>query len=166
MKIEQILIQPIGQRFNAGTLTIKTCKKKWQTKGHNLASADIWWQQVIFMDETGEMPADIKLGRYLPLNGKTEVNIIVAEVQNAEYLGKDRKKLVVDQHSLPTMTIDDYNSQEDEWFTAQQDQIKGKIRHGITCSYIKAGAIRPQEKLCKIWKERINDLVDFIMTGE
>jgi len=78
MKIEQVLIQPIGQRFKAGTLTIKTCKKTWQV-------GDVWWSQVICMDETGEMPVDVNVGKtYNPIRGRgTTIVTIIAEIQNA-----------------------------------------------------------------------------------
>lgn len=162
MKIEQILIQPIGQRFNAGTLSIKTFKKTWQVD-------EVWWSQVICMDETGEMPVDVNVGKtYNPIRGRgTRIVTIIAEVQNAEYLGKDRKKLVVHQYSMPTITMDEYNTQEDEWFTAQQDQIKGKIRHGIVCSMIKRSHSGPITlKFTDEQKQEINELVNFVMTGE
>jgi hypothetical protein len=159
MKISQILIQPIGQRFNAGTLTIKTCKKTWQVK-------EVFYHQVIFMDETGEIPADVKIGnKYIPLQRGKEVNIIIAEVREAEYLGKPRKILFVDQYSLPTMMVDDFNAQEEDWSRIQQDQIKGKIRHGLVCSLIQAKEIA-LEPIAEGSKKLINDMVDFIMTGE
>ena len=157
MKIEQILIQPIGQRFNAGTLTIKRAKKTWQVK-------NIWYQQVIFMDDTGEIPADVKIGKYLPLIRGQDVNVIIGAVRDAEYLGKPRKILFVEQYSLPSMTMDDYNTQEDEWFTAQQDQIKGKIRHGLVC--IARRELGFRGPLSQMHKQIIKGDVDFIMTGE
>lgn len=158
MKISQILIQPIGQKFNAGTLTVKTCKKTWQV-------GKVWYHQVILMDETGEMPADVKIGKYEPLHRGSEIKVIIAEVRDAEYLGKPRKILFIEQYAVSTMTVDEYNTQEDEWFTAQQDQIKGKIRHGLVCSFIKAKEIA-LEPIAEESKKLISDIVDFIMTGE
>lgn len=123
MKIEQILIQPIGQRFNAGTLAIKTFKKIWQV-------GDIWWSQVICMDETGEMPVDVNVGKaYNPIRGRgIEIVVIIGEVQNAEYLGKDRKKLVVHQYSLPTQTIDEFQSKQDEIDKEFKLVVESKVR--------------------------------------
>lgn len=164
MKIEQILIQPIGQRFNAGTLTIKTCKKTWQVR-------KVWYHQVVFMDNTGEIPADVKIGEYLPLKRGQEVNLIIVEVRDAEYLGKPRKILFVEQYSLPSMTMDEYNSQEEDWHLMRQDEIRGKVRHGLTCAFIQSGQIKPditsgKEHIPKFAKAIINELVDFIMTGK
>jgi len=103
MKIKQLLIQSIAQKIGGFPLFIKTYKKNWQT-------GEIWWQQVICMDETGEIPVDIKVGsQYNPLRGRTrEIKVIVAEIQEAEYLGKDRKKLVVDQFELPEPQVGEW----------------------------------------------------------
>lgn len=129
MKIEQILIQPIGQRFNAGTLTIKTFKKTWQV-------GKVWWSQVICMDETGEMPVDVNVGKtYNPIRGRgTEITVIVGNVQNAEYLGKDRPKLVVEQYSMPTQTVDEFESRQDEI----DKEVKLIVRSKIKCWLVSA----------------------------
>lgn len=150
MKIEQILMQPINTRINPGTLSIKTAKKNWQVE-------DIYWQQVILMDETGEMPADVKIGKYLPLNGKTQINIIVAEVQEAEYLGKDRKKLVVDQFSIPTQTVDEFQSKQDELNKEVKLIVESKIRCWLVSASIQGKELSKAEILK--WQE-------FVMTGE
>jgi hypothetical protein len=158
MKIEQVLIQPIGQRFNAGTLTIKTCKKTWQVN-------DIWYHQVILMDETGEIPADVKIGKYEPLHRGSQINIIIAQVRDAEYLGKPRKILFIDQYSVPTTMVSDYEQEQDRILEDNRLQIKGKIRHGLVCSLIKAKEIA-LEPIAEKSKMLIKDMVDFIMTGE
>ena len=150
MKIEQILLQPIGTRLNPGTLTIKTAKKKWQDK-------DVWWQQVILMDETGEMPADVKIGKYMPLDNARQIQIIVAEVQNAEYLGKDRKKLVVDQFSIPTQTVDEYQSKQDEIDKEVKLIVESKVRCWLVSASIQGQKLSKTEILK--WQE-------FVLTGE
>ncbi len=161
VKIEQILIQPIGQRFNAGTLTVKTCKKTWQVK-------EVWYHQVLFMDDTGEIPADVKISKYLPLKRGQQVNVIVGMVREAEYLGKPRKILLVGQYALPTITVDEYNSQEEDWAAMRQDEIKGKIRHGLVCAYVQGYTIKvgvvPEASENR--KKDILEWQDFIMTGE
>ena len=163
MKIEQILIQPIGQRFNAGTLTIKTFKKTWQV-------GDIWWSQVICMDETGEMPVDVNVGKaYNPLRGRgIVINVIVANVQNAEYLGKDRLKLVVEQYSLPTTTVDEFLEKEDEWKVEREEQIKSKIRCWLVAAYIE-GYTKNVGVLPEVGENRKKDILEwqeFVLKGE
>ena len=162
--IKQLLEMPIGQKWGGDTFCIKTYKKNWDVDG-------IWWSQVILMDGTGEMPADVKIGtKYNPLRGQTgsRIKIIVAEVQEAEYLGKDRKKLVVDQFSIPSMTVAEYDQATEDWEHLHEEEIKGKIRHGISCSYIRG--IQTQQNIMPRPSEDIKKTIlewqDFIMTGE
>ena len=163
MKIEQIKIQPIGQRFNPGMLSVKTYKKTWQVD-------EIWWSQVILMDETGEMPADVNVGKtYNPIRGRgNRINIIVAEVQNAEYLGKDRKKLVVEQYTMPTTSMAEYEEKQDQMDDEVKLIVQGKIRHGEVCSYMSIGIIHPKMDDSEITEveESILYWQEFVMTGE
>ena len=161
MKISQIMIQPIGQRFNAGTLTIKTCKKTWEVNG-------IWYHQVIFMDNTGEMPADVKIGKYLPLKRAIEIKVIVAEVREAEYLSKSCKILYVDQYSIVTTTVDDYNAREDDWEAMREEQIKSKIRCWLVSAYIE-GYTKNVGVMPEVGENRKKDILEwqeFVLKGE
>ena len=162
--IKQLLAMPIGQGTGGYDLSIKTFKKTWEVDG-------IWWSQCILMDGTGEIPADVKVGTsYNPLRGRVSerIHIIVAEIQEAEYLGKNRPKLVVDQFSIPSITVAEYDQTTEDWHRLHEEEIKGKIRHGIICAMIsrnpKDGNITlvPDERC----KQDINELVNFIMTGE
>jgi len=160
MKIEQILIQPIGQRFNPGTLTIKTCKKTWDVDG-------VWYHQVVFMDDTGEIPADVKIGKYNPLHRGNKITIIVAEVRDVEYLGKPRKILYIDQYSIPTQSIAEYEQGQDQMDDELKLIVEGKIRHGIVCKTI--SPLTETNGIVVLTdedKKRINALVEFVMKGE
>lgn len=161
MKIEQIKNQPIGRRLNPGTLSIKTYKKTWQV-------GEVWWSQVILMDETGEMPADVDVGKtYNPIRGRgNRIIIISAEVQEAEYLGKNRRKLVVSHYSMPTTSMAEYEEKQGQMDDELKFIIQGKIRHGLVCACISPSSPTGIVVLADGDKERINDLVDFIMTGE
>ena len=141
---------PIGQGTGGYTLTIKTRKKKWQV-------GEIWWQQIILMDETGEIPADVKLGVYKPLDGKIEIHIIVAEVQEAEYLGKDRKKLLVDQFSIPTQTVDEFQSKQDEIDREVKLVVESKVRCWLVSASIQGKDLT---------KDKILEWQEFVLTGE
>ena len=156
MKIEQIKIQPIGQRFNPGTLSIKTAKKKWQVK-------DIWWQQVIVMDETGEMPADVKIGGFKPLDGSRVITVIVAEVQEAEYLGKDRKKLLVDQFSIPTQTVDEFQSKQDEIDKEVKLIVRSKIKCWQVAGYLSQQGVTPHDAKFFAKSKELDEVVDAII---
>ena len=150
MKIEQILMQPTGQRFNAGTLTVKTCKKTWQVK-------EVWYHQVIFMDDTGEIPADVKISQYNPFKRGQQVNVIIGVVRDAEYLGKPRKILFVEQYSSPTMTVDEYESKQDEIDKEVKLIIESKVRCWLVSASIQ-GQIMSKAEILE-WQK-------FVLTGE
>ena len=156
MKIEQLLMQEHGQKIGGMTLSIKTRKKTWQV-------GEIWWQQLICMDGTGEIPVDVKLGKYNPLNNKVEIKIIVAEVREAEYLGKFRKILVVDQFSVPTQTVDEMYAEADEAYQGEIKIVRSKIKCLLACHN------GPKENLTKLkvylMDKTLNECVDLIMEG-
>lgn len=161
MKIEQLQLQPHGTKIGGMTLTIKTCKKSWQV-------GKVWWHQVVFMDETGEIPADVKIGTYIPLKRGSEIRVIVAEVREVEYLGKPRKILVVDQYHIPTGSIEEWNEEVEEWKHFREDEVRGKIRHGLSCAFVAGYAQREADvpAASESNKKYILEWTEFIMTGE
>lgn len=149
--IKQLLAMPIGQKTGGYDLSIKTAKKKLPVK-------DIWWQSVVLLDSAGsEMPADVKIGKNIPLISGSEIKIIVAEVQNAEHLSKGRKKLVVDQFSIPTQTADEFQSKQDEL----DREIKLIVESKIRCWLVSA-SIQGQ----KLSKAELREWQEFVLTGE
>lgn len=167
MKIAEIQAGTVGQRATGFTVNVKTFKKIWQV-------GDEWFQQVILCDETGEIPADVKLGKAKrpntrpSLQGNKTLTVIACELQESEYMGKPCKKLYIDEYSVPTITADDYNKmQEDEaleYRAYEEHKIRGMIRHGLVCSMIKA-QFNPQDIL-KNWQPTIKELVEFIFSGD
>jgi len=163
MTIIQLLAMPIGEKVGGGfPMAIKTFKKSWQVNKR-------WIQQIILMDETGEMPADVNLGLHCnTLRGKIgkEIRVVVAEIQNAEYLGNDRKKLYIDQYDYDSW-VGEPPSEAEEWQEMRTNEIKGKIRHGLSCSLMQTTSTNdlptsPTAELKKI----ILEWQEFIMTGE
>lgn len=157
MKIIDILKMPIGQKLGGFVLTIKIAKKKWQV-------GKVWMHQVVLMDETGEMLADVRIGGYLPLIAGNKIRIIVAEIQAVELPPKtkfhNRTKLYIDQFEKLTITVPEYEAQmgnvEDDW-----DKVnRGKVRHGLCCAFIRSNTANPLNI-----KEQIEELVEYIMTG-
>ena len=150
--IKNLQEMPIGQGTGGYFLSIKTHKKMWQV-------GEIWWNQVICMDETGEIPVDVKIGTaYSPLRGRANrINVIVAKVQMAEYLGKDRKKLVVDQFTIPTETVDEYQSKQDEMDKEVKLIVESKVRCWLVSSSIQGKQLN---------KVEILDWQKFVLTGE
>ena len=159
MKTEQLLIQPHGTKIGGMTLTVKTCKKSWQV-------GEVWWHQVVFMDETGEIPADVKIGKYIPIHGASDIKVIVSEVRDAEYLGKPRKILVVDQYEVQAQTVDDYYAEPDQAYRANMREIRSKIRHGLICSDRSAGYRVTGKKEIENYQLEIVFWAEFILTGK
>lgn len=153
--IKNLQEMPAGQGTGGYAFSIKTAKKKWSVKG-------MWWQQVILMDETGEMPADVKIGKNIPLVSGSQIYITVANIHDAEYLGKDRKKLVVDQFTIPTQTVDDYYKEVDEIYDKELKVVQSKIRCLLSCSILRKD-IQPATSTIK---KIILDWQEFILTGE
>lgn len=159
MDITQLQLQPHGTKIGGMTLTVKTCKKTWQV-------GEVWWHQVVFMDKTGEMPADVKIGTYIPIHRASDIRIIVSEVRDAEYLGKSRKILVVDQYEVKTQMIDDYYAEPDQAYQANMREIRGKIRHGLICSDRSAGYRVTGKKEVENYQMEIAFWAEFILTGK
>jgi len=60
----------------------------------------------------------------------------------------------------------------EDWQLKLQDEIRGKVRHGVTCAYIKSGKMIDRDGIPLSPKaqpyivKNINEWVDFIMTGK
>lgn len=142
---------PLGHKTGGFSFNVKTFKKKWQV-------GKIWWQQVILMDEDGkEIPADVMLGKaYAPLTGR-ELHIVVCEVQEAEYLGKDRKKLVVHEHTQPS-TIG-----EPELGSVVEGNIIG-IKCHLAAGLLSNPALRALDKAVELAEsDEMKRLIDWIL---
>lgn len=155
--IKQLLAMPIGQGTGGYDLSIKTAKKKLPVK-------DVWWQSVVLLDSAGsEMPADVKIGKNIPLVSGSEIKIIVAEVQNAEHLSKDRKKLVVDQFSIPTQTVDEFQSKQDELDKEVKLIVRSKIKCWQVAGYLSQQGITPVDAEEFAKSQELDEIVDSII---
>lgn len=159
MTIDQLLKMPVGEKTGGFILTVKKTKKAVK-----LPSGQ-YIHTVILVDDTGEMLADFKdqggKGAYNPLVKGQEVRIVVSEIQHADPTSKEialrsAKKLYVDQFTIATSTVAEFEAGEEypDWRTT----VRGKIRHGLVCSFIQAGK--------EIDKVEIKALEDYIMNGE
>lgn len=129
MDIAQLQLQPHNTKIGGFELNIKTFKKTWEAEGFH-------WQQVICMDSTGEIPVDVNIGKkYNPLRGRTcKFHVTVAEIQPAEYLAKDRKKLVVHEFRLPAgVTFDESMAEADIAYQGEIKIIRSKIKCLLAC---------------------------------
>ena len=147
MTIEELLKIPVGKHVSGFGLTIKTMHKKWGD-----------YQQVTLADDTGNMIADFKMSKgHRPARTWTP-RIIVAEIRdNPDVPGTTL--LHVEEWSVESLT-------EPPVFVPQQEQdiTRGKVRHGLTCAFIRAGTLDKSgvddvKKTILYWAE-------FIMTGK
>lgn len=175
--IKQILEWPVGYKSGGFNLVVKTPKKTiTDAKGQ-------MFHNVCLMDDTGEILADVKLiknpipagwegkaGHYNPLIKRQIIHIITCEIQLSESdthlkIGTHGKKLLIHEYKItsPEFSEDDYKYSSEMWELDeyQKKLARGKIRHGIVCAMIRA---EKGEPLCE--KAYINELVEFIMTGE
>lgn len=152
--VAQLLAMPVGTRIGGGfVLTIKTTKKYVQLPNKKYVHT------VVLFDNTGEMVADFLSGTYNPLIKGEQVKITVAEIQTSVLKsGGSGIKLYVSQFERLTQTLDEYEQEQNEYKLEWDKQIRGKCRFGLVCSYIRTGA--------EIDKERIEQLIEYIMTGE
>ncbi len=159
MKIEQLLLQPHGQKIGGFELSIKTFKKTWEAEGFH-------WQQVICMDSTGEIPVDVNIGKkYNPLRGRTrEFHVVVAEIQPAEYLAKDRNKLIVHEWKLPPgITFDEAMTEADIAYQGEIKTIRSKIKCLLACH--NGPKNDPPALMLYLKDECLTHCVDEIMEG-
>jgi len=165
MTIKQLLDMPVGKENRTGgfQLTVKVARKTVTVDNKQL-------QWVVFMDETGEIPGEVSLPKYIPLIKNQRINIIICWLQPGEH----GKKLYVEQYQpiLGPSEPEEFrinsawgpdDAEALAWTEARREEVKGKCRHGVVCSMLQAGT-----KCFEIekHKEIINKVVDFIVTGE
>lgn len=163
--ISQLLAMPVGEKIGGGfVLTVKTTKKWIRLPDNNYVFT------VVLIDETGEILADFKNATYDPIQKQDTIAIRNGQVQAAEAdsglrASQEGKKLWIEQYTIVTSnasrTADSIRSYENmgEDFPDWETIVRGKIRHGIVCSYIQSGRDVPQASY-------IESLVEYIFTGE
>ena len=131
------------------------------------------FQEVVFMDATGEMTGHILLevsdsdshGRqnvdqFVRWKSKTNLCIMDGILQDTDERKKEGVKLVVYEcfdAATPLSYEQNQGLQEEEWRQLREDEIKSKIRHGLVCADKSAGKTPDKEDIL-MW-------VEFIMTG-
>ena len=135
------------------------------------------FQEVVFMDSSGEMTGHILLevtdnkptghhtgaAAFVEWKSKTNLCIMDGVLQDTDERKKDGVKLVVFEcfnAATPLSYDQGQDLQAEDWKKIREDEIRGKIRHGLSCAYITSGA-NPMDS-----KELILEITDFIMTGE
>jgi hypothetical protein len=158
--IKQILEWPVGQKSGGFVLVAKTAKKKWNV-------GEIWYQRVMFADAQGdEIFGEIILNGNVSVMRNTPLRIIICKRVVLDVNNRDVPAILVEQwkDDRPVMSEPDILDDFDKWQIARQEEIKGKIRHGLVC--VARRKLEYKGPLSKMHKEFINSDVDFIMKGE
>lgn len=152
-------------------LLIKTARTPFQGTGEAV------WQEVVFMDATGEMLGHIllaehgKIGKHKETAGyhlwksKDIVCILSASVQQTDAHKKDDMKLVVTEcfSSVAKLSYDqEQELAEEEWRILRDLEINSKIRCLLTAKWIgtvKRLTLPPAEK------EAMKELVRWVRNG-
>ena len=145
----------------------------------------VLYQEVRFMDKSGEITGHIlqdesEDSEYqshkttgLPpgfWRSKQQLCIMNGVIQDTDERKKEGVKIVVYECFNTAVQLSYEQGQDldaEEWKKLREEEIKGKIRHGICCSMIKRSHSGPITlKFTEEQKSEINELVEFIITGE
>ncbi len=145
MTIAQLLSMPVDTKVGGFDVIVKTAKKKWQV-------GDKWIHQVLLMDETGEMLADVNIGINKPMIRGQKFRVIVSEIQAAE----KGIKLYVDQFQIETIT-------EPPDIMAFAENECTKVVTGKIKTWLVAGCLQSGTPTNEVDKAAINSLADWVM---
>ncbi|MGR3292515.1 MAG: hypothetical protein ACUZ9M_00700 [Candidatus Scalindua sp.] len=169
--IRQLKAMPEGTSAGGYELVIKTAKKKWQEK-------DCWFQTALLTDETGDMLATVRLGKYNPLISKTTIHIIIGQIQTTIVsVNKQEIKeplLFIDQFTVPSITAGEYEDEKSQYLEDKRIEdevvVRSKVRCLIVCSILEGFLAKHPDrlipKLSDKDKETILEYVDFVIERE
>lgn len=156
--IKDIKTYAAGTIFKGFPLLIKTARKTFTDAN------DQTWQEVVFMDASGEILGHILLDAdkgNVPWKSKTNLCIMDGIIQDTDERKKQAVKIVVTEcfdAATPLSYDQSQDMQAEDWRRMREEEIKGKIRHGLVCADKSAGKV-PNKKDILEWQE-------FILTGE
>ncbi len=165
--IKELKKTAAGTEIKGLPLMIKTARNTFRD------AEGTTFQEVVFMDSSGEMTGHILLeavddnsGRqnvssFKTWKSKTNLCIMDGVLQDTDERKKEGVKLVVYEcfDAATPLTYDqNQDLQAEEWRQIREDEIRGKIRHGLCCATLSAGN--------KVDKEYVLDLQEFIMSGQ
>lgn len=188
MTLEELKQCPHGTQIVGLPLVIKTARTTF------LDGDEKAWQEVVFMDMSGEMTGVIALPEYSPSadgskydsrikvpptvwRSKARIFIMEGEIQDTDVRKKETRKIIVYRcrDMAVRLTYDQYNelseSEGQDWQAARQEEIRGKCRYGVVCASIQSGKLELSDFVgdnltTKGIRTVVNIVVEFIMTGK
>ena len=160
------------QEISGFPLLIKTARNAFRDADENV------WQEVVFMDASGEIvghilidpgeteyKSHIKRGPASVLQSKQRICAMKATIQDTDIRKKEGVKIVITEwfDLAVNLTFDQRQElQVEDWKKLREDEIKGKIRHGLCCAVLS----REHPAVISKMKKDILEVQDFIMTGK
>lgn len=158
--IKNILEWPVGYKSGGFVFTVKTAKKRWENNDGT------WYQRLMLSDGKDEILAEVITDGNIPIRRNTKIRVIVCERIEIDINNKPAPALFIPEWRDDAPTISEPD-ELDSWLIARKEEIKGKCRYGIVCALIKRiQPGTPNLKLTKKHKEEIEELVEYIMSGE
>ena len=162
-RIKSILAMPLGQGTGGYELTVKTVKKYTPVKTEH-------YQEVILTDGSDEILANLKLPRRITIFRNMLIRVIVGRRTETDKSNRMVPSLYVEEwaNASPVMSEPDMSTEAEEWYAARQKGIEGKCRYGIVCAMIsgQSADLQHMPEATELWKNFVNEWVEYIMTGK
>lgn len=176
MKIKDLKKLAAGTEIKGFPLFIRTARGTFKD------AESVLFQEVRFMDKSGEITGHIlqdepDVSEYqshettgLPpgiWRSKQTLCIMKGFIQDTDERKKEGVKIVIYECFDTAVNLSYEQGQElqaEDWKQLRQDEIKGKIRHGLVCVARRELGLRGP--LSQMHKQIIKSDVDFIMNGE
>jgi len=179
LMIKDLKSMAAGTEVRGFPLLIKIARQPFRDTDENV------WQEVVFMDSSGEITGHILLATnspepkghhtgtagYEPWQSKQRLCVMDGEIQDTDIRKKEGVKIVITEcfDLAVNLTFDQRQElQAEDWKKLREDEIRGKIRHGLSCSFVRGYAEKhgtmPKPDIDR--KMNILEWQDFIMTGE
>jgi len=151
MTIKQLLDMPIDKeksRCGGFQLTVKRARN---TRKHGKK----YLQEVLLLDSSGEIPSEVLLPNYVPLQNNININIIVCWLQP----GEKGAKLYVEQWSPVKWTAEGQanprtNYNDDMQYGEPLHIVKSKVKMHLVCAILSNGE-DPDEAFIDKWVDKI-----------
>jgi hypothetical protein len=129
MTIEQLKQMKVGKEGRTGgfQLVLKRARKlKELDKGY--------LQEVLFVDQTGEIDGEVLLEKRIPLTSGKKIHIVVCWLQD----GEKGKRLYVDQWNPVVLTADEYEAmrEKEKGVEPDEDTVASMCRNTLIRHFI------------------------------
>lgn len=165
MTIKELKAMAVGTEVNDVVLTVKHTKKSINPKGNKAKTG--WIQQVVLMDETGDMLADIKIDRFLEFVRGQQINCIVTELRD-NHTKQGDKLLYIEEFERPAQIGENLTDEYLEWKAREDKTVRSKIKCLMTVARIDTDSPLNElldDLLAFVKDDRLDEIIDSIVEG-